>query len=87
LGELEWSRLFAPSSLELRETAYEWREARFMVLAIEPCHVPSPKRGFLGKIKEASARESLKTYTPNDLSVGDTQLILREEIIFERREV
>jgi hypothetical protein len=64
LGELEWSRLFAPSSLELREPAYEQGEARFMVLTIEPCPVPSSRRGFQGKIKEAGARVSLKTYTP-----------------------
>jgi hypothetical protein len=72
LGELKWSQLFAPSSLELGEPAYERREARFMVLTIEPCLVTSPKRGFQGKIKEASARASLKTYAPNDLSVGST---------------
>jgi hypothetical protein len=87
LGELKWSQLFAPSSLELGEPAYERREARFMVLTIEPCPVTSPKRGFQGKIKEVSARASLKTYAPNDLSVGSTRLILQEEIIFEQREV
>jgi hypothetical protein len=87
LGELKSSRLFAPSSLELGEPTYEWREARFMVLAIEPYPVPSPKGGFQGKIEEASARTSLKTYAPNDLLVGGTQLILQEEIIFEQREV
>jgi hypothetical protein len=46
LGELKWSWLFAPSSLELREPAYEWRDAWLVVLAIEPCLVPSPKRTF-----------------------------------------
>jgi hypothetical protein len=55
-----------------------------MVPAIEPCPVPSPKRGFQGKIKEASARVSLKTYTSNDLSVGGTRLILQEEIFLNR---
>jgi hypothetical protein len=58
-----------------------------MVLAIEPCPVPSSKRGFQGKIKEASTRASLKTYAPNDLSIGDTRLILQEEIIFKQREI
>jgi hypothetical protein len=47
-----------------------------VVLAIEPCLVPSPKRGIQGKDEEASARVSLKTYVPNDLSVGGTWLIL-----------
>jgi hypothetical protein len=83
LGELEWSGLFAPSSLELGEPAYEQREARFMILTMEPYLVPSPKRGFQGKVEEASARASLETYAPNDVSVGDAQLILEEEIIFE----
>jgi hypothetical protein len=46
LGELEWSRFFAPSSLELGESAYKWREAGLMVLTMEPCPVPSLKRGF-----------------------------------------
>jgi hypothetical protein len=58
-----------------------------MVLTIEPCPVPSPKRGFQGKIKEASMRASLKTYSPNDLLVGSTWLILQKEIFFEQREV
>jgi hypothetical protein len=76
MGELEWSRLFAPSSLELGQAAYERWEAGFVVLAIEPCPMPSSKKGFQGKIEEASARVSLKTYAPNNLSVGSTQLIL-----------
>jgi hypothetical protein len=70
LGELKWCRLFAPSSLELRELAYEWREASFMVLAIEPCPVPSLKRGFQGMIEDANARASLKTYAPVTLRLG-----------------
>jgi hypothetical protein len=51
LRELEWSDLFAPTSLELEEPAYEWREAGFVVLTIEPCPVPSPNRGFQGKVE------------------------------------
>jgi hypothetical protein len=46
LGELEWSRLFTPSSLEPGELSYEWREAGFMVLTIEPCSVPSLEISF-----------------------------------------
>jgi hypothetical protein len=45
-GELELSRFFTPSSLELGESAYKWREAGFIVLAIEPCPMSSLKRGF-----------------------------------------
>jgi hypothetical protein len=46
MGELEWTQLFTASSLELGELTYEWREAGFMILTIEPCHVPFLKRGF-----------------------------------------
>jgi hypothetical protein len=49
LGKLEWSQLFAPSVIELGESAHEGREVGFMILAIEPCPVPSPKRSFQGK--------------------------------------
>jgi hypothetical protein len=34
LRELEWSGLYAPSSLELRKSTNKRREARLMVLAI-----------------------------------------------------
>jgi hypothetical protein len=87
LGELEWSRLFTPSFLELGEPAYKWREVRYVVLAIEPCSVPSPERGFQRKVEEASARMGLKTNSPNNLSVSDTQLVFQEEVVFEQREV
>jgi hypothetical protein len=46
LGKLEWSRLFAPSVVELRESAHKAREVGLMILTIEPCPVPSPKRSF-----------------------------------------
>jgi hypothetical protein len=46
LGELEWSRFFTPSSLELGESAYKCSEVGLAVLAIEPCPMPSSKRGF-----------------------------------------
>jgi hypothetical protein len=46
-----------------------------MVLAIEPCPVPSSKRGFQGRIEKDSVKVSLKTYAPNNVSVGGTRLI------------
>jgi hypothetical protein len=46
LRNFEWSRLFTPSSVELRKLAYEGREAGFMVIIVEPCSMPSPKRIF-----------------------------------------
>jgi hypothetical protein len=75
LGELEWSQLFTPSSLELRKPAYKWREAGFMVLTIEPCSVPPPERSFQREVEEASVRVGLKTYSPNNLPVSGTQLV------------
>jgi hypothetical protein len=39
-----WSGLSTPSHLEFGELYYAGREARFMVLTIEPCFVPSPER-------------------------------------------
>jgi hypothetical protein len=59
LRSFERSRLFTPSSLELRESAYEGGEARFMVLIVEPCFVLSLERIFQGKIKKTSTRASL----------------------------
>jgi hypothetical protein len=94
LGKLEWSRLFASSIVELEESAHEGREAGFMILTIEPCPVPSLKRGFQGRIEEASTRAGLETYTPNNLPVHGTRQVLQEarlvhqeEVIFEKREV
>jgi hypothetical protein len=46
LGKLEWSQLFAPSVVELKEMAHKEREVGLMVFTIEPCPVPSLKRGF-----------------------------------------
>jgi hypothetical protein len=86
LGELEWSQLFAPSSLKLGEPAYKWREAGFVVLSIEPCSMPSPERSFQRKVEEASARAGLKTYSSNNLPVSGTQLVF-QEVVFEQWEV
>jgi hypothetical protein len=87
LRELEWSWLFTPSSLELMEPAYKWKEAGFMVLTIEPCSVPSLERSFQRKVKEANAWAGLKTYSPNNLLVTGTRLVFQEEVFFEQREV
>jgi hypothetical protein len=87
LGKLEWSRLFTPCAIVLKEAAHEGREARLMILAIEPCLVPSLKRSFYGKIKEASTRAGLETYAPNNLSASSTRLVLQEDVVFEKRKV
>jgi hypothetical protein len=83
LDKLEWSRLFTPSAIELRESAHEGREAGFMILAIEPCPMPSSKRCFQGKIEEASRRAGLETNAPNNLPVGGTRLA-PQEVVFGR---
>jgi hypothetical protein len=69
VGEFERSRFFTPSPMEFRESANKGSEARFMILVVEPRPVPSLKRSFHRKIKEASVRAGLKTHTPNDLTV------------------
>jgi hypothetical protein len=52
LRSFKWSRLLTPSSMELKESAYEGRETRFVVLTVEPCSVPSPERFFLREDQE-----------------------------------
>jgi hypothetical protein len=47
----------------------------------------TPKRSFQGKIEEAGTRVGLETYAPDNLLVGGTQLVLQEEICFEKWEV
>jgi hypothetical protein len=86
LRNFEWSRLFTLGSLELRELAYKEREARFVILTIEPCSMPSPERIFQGKIKETSTRAGLEAYAPYDFLIGDAQLVFQEEVVFERWE-
>jgi hypothetical protein len=49
--------------------------------------MPPPKRRLHRKVKEASAMAGLKTYAPNDLSVGGTRLIFQEKVIFEQWEI
>jgi hypothetical protein len=64
LSNFERSRLFTPGSLELKELAYNGREARFMILTVEPCDMPSPERILHGKTKETNTRSSLEACTP-----------------------
>jgi hypothetical protein len=44
LRGLKWSRLFAPGPLEFGKSADERGEVGSVVLAIEPCIMPSPER-------------------------------------------
>jgi hypothetical protein len=51
MGEFERSRFFTPSPLEFRESTHKGREARFMILVVEPHPVPTPKISVHRKIK------------------------------------
>jgi hypothetical protein len=73
--------------LKFRESAYERREAGFMVLAVEPCHVPSLKGSFHRKVKEASVRVGLETHSSDNLAVSDAQLVFQEKVILEQRKI
>jgi hypothetical protein len=54
LRSFEWSGLFTPSPLEIGKSSHEGGEARFMVLTVEPCSVPSLERILQGKVEETS---------------------------------
>jgi hypothetical protein len=87
MGEFERSRFFTPRPLKFRELAYKRREARFMVLVIEPYHVPPPKRSLHRKVKEAGARAGLETHAPNNLTDSGTWLVFQEKVILEQRKI
>jgi hypothetical protein len=69
------------------ESAYKRREAGFMVLAVEPCPVPSLKESLHWKVKEAGARAGLETYAPDNLVVSGAWLIFQEKLVCEQREI
>jgi hypothetical protein len=83
LGGFKRSQLFVPCPLELKESANKWRETGFVVLAVEPGFMPSPKRAFKYKIKEAGVRTGLEAYTPDNLPFGGAWLIFQEKIAIE----
>jgi hypothetical protein len=84
--EFNRGRLFTPSPLVFGESAYEGREARFMVLTTKPSHVPSPKRSLNWEFKKATSRASLETHTPDNFSVTGTRLIF-QKVMFEQWEI
>jgi hypothetical protein len=87
LGEFKWGLLFAPSSMELRDSAYKRREPRFLVLIIKLGPMPSPERSLHRKVEEAGARAGLKTHTRNNLSVSGTRLVFQEKIVLEQGKI
>jgi hypothetical protein len=46
VGEFEWNWLFTLGSLDLGESSNKRGEARFMVVIVEPCPMPSPQGSF-----------------------------------------
>jgi hypothetical protein len=87
LWSFEWSGLFTPSPLELRESSHEGRETRFMVLIVEPCSMPSSEGILQGKVEETSTRLSLLTYTAYDFLICGARLVFQEKIILEQGKV
>jgi hypothetical protein len=87
VGEFKRSRFFTASPLEFRELAHKGREARFMILAVEPRPMPTLERSLHRKINELGARMGVKTETPNDLTVSGTWLIFQEKVILEQGKI
>jgi hypothetical protein len=87
MGELKTSRFFTPRPLKFRELAYKRREVGFVVLIVEPCHVPSLNRSLHWNVKEAGARAGLETHTPDNLAISSTRLIFQEKVILEQRKI
>jgi hypothetical protein len=87
LRSFEWSGLSTPSLLVLGESSHEGGEARFMVLIVEPCSVPSPERILQGKVEKTSTRLSLYAYTTYDFPICGARLVFQEKIIFEQGKV
>jgi hypothetical protein len=81
--ELDKCGFFRPGTTELRESANEGREARFMVFTIKPELVPSLERCLHWHIQEATVRARLEAYAIDNLLFIGTGLILQQEIAFE----
>jgi hypothetical protein len=87
MGEFKRSRLFTPSPLKFRESPYERREARFVVLTVEPRPMPSLKGSLHREVKEAGVRAGLETHTSDNLAVSDARLIFQEEVTLKKRKI
>jgi hypothetical protein len=69
VGEFSSSRLFMPSSLKLKESAYKRGDAGFTVFLIKPSPKTSLERRFHWKVEEVTKRTSLESNTSDNLSV------------------
>jgi hypothetical protein len=83
IGEFKRSRFFTPQPLKFRESAHKRREVGFMVLAVEPHHVPSPKGSLHWKVKKDGMRVGLEAQATNNLAVSGAQLVFQEKAFLE----
>jgi hypothetical protein len=74
--ELSRCGFFGPGTTELRESANEGWEARFMVFAIKLGLVPSLERSLHWQNQEAVVRARFVAYATKNLLFIDTMLIL-----------
>ncbi len=87
MGEFDRCRFFNPSPMIFRESAHKSREARFMVLVVKPCPMPSLERSLHRKVKEATQRASLENNASNNLSVIVAWFVFQKEVILKQREI
>jgi hypothetical protein len=71
------------SPLIFRESTHKRKKVGLVIFIIEPSFLPSPERGFHGEVKEAAARASLESNTPNNLLVIGALLVFNKEVVFE----
>jgi hypothetical protein len=87
LGELKWGRFFTPRPLKFKAPANKRREAGFVILAVEPCPVQSPKVCLHRKVQEAGAWAGLETHATDNLAISDTLLVFQEKVILDQRKI
>jgi hypothetical protein len=87
MGEFKRSRFFTPCPLKFRKSAYKRREAGFVVLAVEPHPMSSPKGSLHWKVKKASAMAGLETHALDNLAVRGTRLVFQEKVVLEQRKI
>jgi hypothetical protein len=83
VGELSDNRFFLPNPLKFREAVHEGGDDGFMVFAVKPCPMPSPKRRLHWKIEKATERMSLKPNGSDNLSATSAWLIIQKEVVFK----
>jgi hypothetical protein len=87
MGEFKRSRFFTARPLKFRDFVYKKREAGFVVLAVQPRPMPSPKGSLHWKVKEAGTRVGLETHALDKLAACGTRLVFQEKVILEQRKI